>query len=66
MKTDDGVAVVPSDRVFGIERPLNPVRWVFRDGQKVLQQAWSVTSHQGDVTYHREEWRDVPFEHEQP
>jgi hypothetical protein len=58
--------IVLGDTICEFARPSNAIRWVERDGQKVLQQAW-VAQHQdvhGYVTFTQEQWRDVPTERE--
>ena len=49
------------------EQPVGRVRWLRRDGTHVLQQYWSITTHQRvidvvNVTGVHGEWRDVPIE----
>lgn len=58
---------VLGENLVTFEEPSNRVRWVMRNGEKVLQQCW-LARHEdrhGYVTYQEEQWRDVPIEPEQ-
>lgn len=43
-------------------RPQTGLKWVIRDGQKVLQQAWIASSECAGWTVTHVDWRDVPIE----
>jgi hypothetical protein len=49
---------------FTSEKPMGQVRWLDRDGNRILQQYWSITSHSaaGNPVGLHGEWRDVPIE----
>jgi hypothetical protein len=42
--------------------PTNQLRWLTRDGEKILQQLWTKIGQDrfGYATYAAEEWRDIP------
>jgi hypothetical protein len=57
---------IPAPLPYWMDQPTAYLRYVDRDGERVLQQRWVVTHY--DV-HHRatgqfDEWRDVPFETE--
>lgn len=46
---------------YAVAERVPGVRWVKRDGKRVLQEAWNVRRHEGDkVVDACIEWRDVP------
>lgn len=48
------------------DKPVGQVRWLVRDGERLLQQYFAVTSYSagGTVLGLHGEWRDVPIETE--
>jgi hypothetical protein len=53
-----------SERRYIIEEPAGRVRWVERDGKRVLQQRWSVKEYdaQHNCVGLTGRWQDVPVE----
>lgn len=61
----DGNAVSMGGRTYTMSKPDSAVRWVVRNGEKVLQQCWSITGQDDNGWNHAyQEWRDVPVEPE--
>lgn len=54
--------VVLGDTICEFEQPTNAVRWLRRNRDLVLQQCWIARGEKnGQVTYVKEQWRDVPI-----
>ena len=50
---------------WSTEKLMQDLRWICRDGEKVLQQRWEITrNHVPKGVTKRLEWRDIPVEKE--
>lgn len=49
---------------FSTSEPTNQLKFIIRDGEKILQQLWHVTSYDPKGrAYHQDgDWQDVPLE----
>jgi hypothetical protein len=58
-------APMEPEQRYVLEEPVGRVRWVIRDGQRILQQRWAVKHYVGSSFEGLTgEWRDVPVEKE--
>ncbi len=55
--------VVLGDTIAEVSEPTNAVRWLLRNGERVLQQRWIAKTQDrwGNITAMQEQWRDVPI-----
>lgn len=59
----EGEFVVLGDTICRVvQSPVNACRWIERNGERVLQQAWTATTTDRNGYVHQQiQWQDVPL-----